>query len=62
MTCSYDDHLYHVNSGWFPLPAEVCRYCDQFIIQPAIREMRNDYRTNGRCATSIDDLDESDAD
>lgn len=54
---TYQQHRNHVLDGDYPWPE--CPYCEQFVIAPAIREMRNEYRTTGRYMPDDDDKGES---
>ena len=56
---NYQQHRNHVLDGDYPHPS--CPWCAEFIIAPAIREMRNDYRRPDG-VTFTDDLHDSDAD
>jgi len=56
---NYQQHRNHVTDGDYPWPS--CPWCAQFVISPAIREMRNEYRyPNG--VVLADELDERHAD
>jgi len=52
-------HRNHIADGDYPWPS--CPWCEQFIIAPAVREIRNEYRYPDG-VTFIDELDDSDAD
>jgi hypothetical protein len=53
---NYQQHRNHLNDGTYPWPG--CYWCQQFIVQPAIREMRNHYpRLTGRVFTDLDGID-----
>jgi hypothetical protein len=53
---TYQQHRNHVIDGEYPWPE--CQFCELWIIRPAIREMRNDYRGDGRCFLSLLDTED----
>jgi hypothetical protein len=56
---TYLQHRNHVADGTDPWPG--CQFCEAFIIQPAIREYRGEYRSlKGRVFVDLDgaELDE----
>jgi hypothetical protein len=50
---TYLQHRNHVPDGMDPWPS--CQFCQQFIVQPAIREYRGGYRSlKGRVFVDLD--------
>jgi hypothetical protein len=51
----YQKHRNHTADGTDPWPG--CQFCEQFIVQPAIREMGNAYPAlTGRASIDLDEL------
>jgi hypothetical protein len=49
----YQQHKNHTADGMGPWPC--CQFCEQWIIQPAIREFRGEYRSlKGRVFVDLD--------